>query len=71
MELGQGSHESPAKVGAMPCPPGCALLPRGLLISFLMSTPSLLDYVCSKNHSPEGFIPFGFRLIFLFYETLK
>ena len=26
---------------------------------------------CSKNHAPEGFIPFGLRLIFFFCETLK
>ena len=38
--------------------PGRASLPRGLLASFLTSTPSLLDHVCSKNNSPEGFIPF-------------
>ena len=50
---------------------GRALLPRGLLVSFLMSTPSLLDCVYSKNNSPEGFITFGLRLIFLFCETLK
>ena len=50
---------------------GGALLPRGLLVSFLTSTPSLLDHVCSKNHAPEGFILFGFHLIFLFCETLK
>ena len=36
-----------------------ASLPRGLLIRFLTSTPSPLDHVCSKNNSPEGFIPFG------------
>ena len=30
-----------------------------------------LDLVRSKNHVPEGFIPFGLRLIFLFFETLK
>ena len=59
------------RVGGAPNPPGRALLPRGLLVSFLTSTPSLLDCVCSKNNSPEGFIPFGFRLIFLFCETLK
>ena len=52
-------------------PLGRALLPRGLLASFLTSTPSLLGHICSKNNSPEGFIPFGFRLIFLFCETLK
>ena len=32
-----------------------------------MSTPSLLDSICSKNNSPEGFNPFGFCLIFLFF----
>ena len=48
-----------------------ASLPRGLLVDFLTSTPSPLDHVCSKNNSPEGFIPFGLRLIFLFFETLK
>ena len=37
---------------------GRASLPRGLLVSLLTSTPSLLDCVCSKNNSPEGFIPF-------------
>ena len=50
---------------------GRASLPRGLVTSFLTSTPSPLDHVCSKNNSPEGFIPFGLRLLFLFYETLK
>ena len=48
-----------------------ASLPRGLLDCFLTSTPSPLDHVCSKNKAPEGFIPFGLRLIFLFSETLK
>ena len=38
---------------------GRASLPRGLLVDFLTSTPSPLDHVCSKNNSPEGFIPFG------------
>ena len=37
---------------------GRALLPRGRLIASLTSTPSLLDCVCSKKISPEGFIPF-------------
>ena len=46
-------------------------LPRGLLVDCLTSTPSPLDHVCSENHVPEDFIPFGFRLIYLFYETLK
>ena len=48
-----------------------ASLPRGLLVDFLTSTPSPLDHVCSKNNSPEGFIPFGLRLIFFFCEALK
>ena len=46
-------------------------LPHGLLVDFLTSTPSPLDHVCSKNNSLEGFIQFGFRLIFLFCETLE
>ena len=32
--------------------------PRGRLDCFMMSAPSLLDCVCSKKISPEGFIPF-------------
>ena len=35
-----------------------ASLPSGLLVDLLTSTPSPLDHVCSKNNSPEGFIPF-------------
>ena len=50
----RGAHEG----GGRPTPLGRALLPHGLLASFLTSTPSLLDHVCSKNNSPEGFIPF-------------
>ena len=52
-------------------PPGRASLACGRLVSFLTSTPSLLDCVCSKNNSPEVHIPFGLSLIFIFYETLK
>ena len=63
----RGAHEG----GERAYPLGCALLPRGRLVASLTSTPSLLDCVCSKNDPPEGFIPFGFRLIFLFCETLK
>ena len=48
-----------------------ASLPRGHLEASLTSTPSLLDHVRSKNNFSEGFIPFGLRLIFLFFETLK
>ena len=43
----------------------------GVLGSFLTCTPSSPDLVRSKNHAPEGFIPFGLRLIFLFFEILK
>ena len=56
---------------------GCALggwacpLPRGSLVSFLTCTPSLSGCFPSKITSPEGFIPFRLRLIFLFFETLK
>ena len=54
------------------CPGGQARpLPHGLLLCFLMQGPSLLDHVRSKNHVPEGFIPFGLHLIFRFFETLK
>ena len=52
-------------------PPRCALLPRGRLVASLTSTPSLLDCVCSKNHTPEGFIPFGLRLIFFFLRNTE
>ena len=59
------------KVGGRPQGGRRASLPRGLLASFLTSAPSPLDHVCSKNNSPEGFIPFGLHLIVLFFETLK
>ena len=61
---GPRGWRAPRGVGTPP-------LPRGFLVCCLTSTPSPLDHVCSKNNAPEGFIPFGFRLIFLFYETLK
>ena len=63
----RGAH----KGGGRPPPQGHASLPRRFLVCYLTSTPCLLDCVCSKNNSPEGFIPFGLRLIFLFFETLK
>ena len=50
---------------------GGGLLSPGRLDCFLTCTPSPLDHVRSKNHAPEGFIPFGLRLIFLFFEILK
>ena len=63
----QGAHET----GSAPYRGGHALHPRGRLGCFLACTPSPLDHVSSKNHAPEGFIPFGLRLIFLFFEILK
>ena len=50
---------------------GSALLPRGFLVEFQTSTLSLLDCFRSKKDHREGFIPFGLRLVFLFYETLN
>ena len=57
----RGSHEAG----------GRALHPRGFLDCFLTCTRSPLDQVRSKNHAPKCFIPFGLRLIFFFFETLK
>ena len=57
----RGAHEGGGRAGH----------PRGRLDCFLTSTPSPLDHVRSKNHATEGFIPFGFCLIFLFFEILK
>ena len=50
---------------------GRAPLPRAFLVDPLTCTPSLPDCFLSKNNFFEGFIPFGLRLIFLFFETLK
>ena len=50
---------------------GGALLSRGCLEDLLTWTPSLQDHILPKNHVAEGFIPFGLRLIFLFFEILK
>ena len=50
---------------------GCALLSPGLLEASLACTPSLPDHILPKNHAPNGFIPFGLHLIFLFFEILK
>ena len=61
-----GPHEGGGRAQGVGAP-----LPRGRLVDCLTSSPSPLDHVCSKNHVPEGFIPFGLRLIFLFFETLK
>ena len=58
------------EIGGAPCRGG-ALLSRGGSGCFLTCTPRLLDHVRSKNHAPEGFIPFGLCLIFLFFKILK
>ena len=50
---------------------GGALLSRGALGAFLTCTPGSPYQICSKNNAPEGFIPFGLRFIFLFFEILK
>ena len=62
----RGGH----KGGGAPTP-GRALLPRDFLVEFQTSTPSLLDCFQSEKDPREGFILFGFRLIFFFCETLK
>ena len=64
-----GCPRGPRDRGAHPM--GGPLLSRGALGCFLTCTPSPLDHVRSKNHAPEGFIPFGLHLIFLFFEILK
>ena len=61
----RGGHEGGGRA------PWARPLPRGFLVCCLTSTPSPPDEICSKNNAPEGFIPFGLRLIFLFFETLK
>ena len=63
----RGAHER----GGVPCRGGRAPNPRGCLGCFLTCTLSPLDHVRSKNHASKGFIPFGLRLIFLFFEILK
>ena len=67
----QKTHEAVTRVEGAPRGVGRASLPRGFLEASLTSTPSLLDCFRSKNNSPEGFIPFGLRLLFLFYKTVK
>ena len=65
-----GCPRGPRDRGARP-KGGRGLLSRGGLGCLLTCTPSSPDHVRSKNHAPEGFIPFGLRFIFLFFETLK
>ena len=52
-------------------PPWARPLPRGSFADFQTCTPSLLGDVCSKKDPRKSFVPFGFRSIFLFCETLK
>ena len=70
-EVGRWTPEGPTRVGGAPTPRGPIEHPRGHLACFSTSTPSPMDHVCSKKIAPEGFIPFGLRLIFFFRETLK
>ena len=63
-EVRRWTPEGPTRQGRAP-------LSRGGSGCFLTCTPSPLDHVRSKNHAPEGFIPFGLRLIFLFFKILK
>ena len=65
-----GCLRGPRDGGARPIG-GRGPLSRGALRSFLTCTPSSSDQICSKNHAPKGFIPFGLCLIFLFFEILK
>ena len=55
--------EGPTRVGGVPTPRGRAGHPCGCLVCCLTSTLSLLVGICSKKIAPEGFIPFGLRLI--------
>ena len=66
-----GRPRGPQDRGARPIGGGGALPSRGRLGCFLTCTPSPLDHVRSNNHASEGFIPFGLRLIFLFFKILK
>ena len=50
---------------------GGAPHPHDRLFCSLEQGPSLLDHVRWENHVPKDFIPFGLRLIFLFFENLK
>ena len=63
----RGAHEGGGRAQGG----GHAPLSRGFLEASLTSTPSLLNCLRSKNNSPKGFIPFGLRLIFLFFKTPK
>ena len=62
----RGPREGRVRPVGWACPLSC-----GFLDDPPACTPSLLDHVRSKNHASEGFIPFGLRLISLFFEILK
>ena len=64
----RGAHEGGGRAwgGGVGAP-----LPRARIVDILTWGPSPLDHVRSENHVPESFIPFGLRLIFFFFETLK
>ena len=68
LRASHGAGGGAQRGGGRPHPPGPR---RALLVDPLTCTPSLPDCFLSKNNSPVGFIPFGLRLIFLFFETLK
>ena len=63
----RGAHEA----GGRALGGGGAPHPRDRLFCSLEQGPSPLDHVRSENHVPEGFILFGLRLIFRFFETFK
>ena len=62
-----GRPRGPRDRGARPIG---GLSPRRLE-ELLTSSPSLQDDNLPKNHDAKGFIPFGLRLIFLFFKILK
>ena len=73
MRLGVDVKEAARKPRGREARPGgwARPLPLAFLVASLTYTLSLLDCFRSKNNFPEGFIPFGLRLIFLFCETPK
>ena len=69
-----GIYRRKKYVGGHPRGPqdrGRTLLSHGSLGAFFTCSPGSPDHICPKNNAPEGFIPFGLRLIFLFFEILK
>ena len=62
----QGGHEGGGCAWGVGAPP--TLWPPLLCLDVGSKSPGSC---LLKNHVLEGFIPFGLRLIFLFFETLK